>query len=76
MKGVLLPGMPAWVSNWISDMTLLQIAVQLAHTKELEVTVHPGTGSTMIDSMRWDYWLRLHNREVTMFRGRTAVKVL
>ena len=30
----------------------------------------------MIDGLRWDYWYRLHKREVTLFRGRTAVKVL
>lgn len=55
-------------------MTALQEATREAHSRGLEVTRHAGTGSTLIDGMRWDFWMRLRDRETTAFRGKQLVK--
>lgn len=52
----------------------LEVALSAAKERGAQVSTHPGTGATLIDGMRWDYWMRLKDRETTTFRGRVCVK--
>ena len=48
-------------------------AVQLGMSLGLSISQN-HEGKSMIDGMRWDYWCRLKDQEVTTFRGNQLVK--
>ena len=54
--------------------TELKKAIAVAYERGAEVSIHIGTGNYLIDGLRWDYWMRLKDREATSFRGRVLVK--
>lgn len=59
----------------LKDATVLAEEYADRTGKPCFVTVHERTGSVIIDGLRADYWLKLRDKEVTEFSGRTLRRV-
>lgn len=52
----------------------LALALQEARRRMALVTWHPAHGLPMVDGARIDVWMRIKDKETTVFRGRQLVK--
>ena len=52
----------------------LALALQEARRRRALVTWHPAHDLPMIDGARADIWMRIKDKECTIFRGRQLVK--